>query len=70
MSFLTGITPSWSRPPSSGAYSAVAVNFDGTNDYLTHSGGLTGAADSKLMTLCYWIRSQADNTFGGVLAGH
>jgi len=37
-------------------YSANPVNFDGTNDYLTRGGGLTGAADSKLFTGSIWAR--------------
>ena len=42
-------------------YRANAVNFDGTNDYLTLGAGLTGAADSKLLTLSFWIRKQGSD---------
>ena len=41
---------------------AKAVEFDGTNDYLTRGAGLTGAADSKLLTFSVWIYIQ---TVGG-----
>lgn len=36
-------------------YTAAAVSFDGTNDYLTRGAGLTGAADGKLFTLSFWF---------------
>lgn len=42
-------------PPMSQFYQAVAVNFDGTNDYLTRGATLTGAADSKLFTFFTWL---------------
>jgi hypothetical protein len=42
---------------------AVAVNFDGTNDYLTRGGGLTGAVDSKTLTVSTWIKNNSDGSF-------
>ena len=32
-----------------------AVTFDGSNDYITRGGGLTGAADGKLGILSFWF---------------
>jgi hypothetical protein len=37
-------------------YVARAVNFDGTNDYLTRGGGLTGASDGKVGTCSFWAK--------------
>lgn len=34
----------------------MAADFDGTNDYMTRGAGLTGAVDSKLVTLVCWFR--------------
>ena len=31
------------------------ADFDGTNDYMTRGAGLSGAADSKLLTIAGWI---------------
>lgn len=39
-----------------GGLSINAVDFDGTNDYLTRGAGLTGAADSKQGTFSAWFR--------------
>ena len=36
-------------------YSAVAVTFDGTNDFLGRDAGLTGASDGKGGTFSVWI---------------
>src|SRR3546814_310645 len=36
-------------------YQPQGVNFDGTNDYLTRGGDLTGNADSKLVTGAFWF---------------
>lgn len=41
--------------PPSAEYYIDSADFDGTNDYLT-SGALTGSADSKLLTVVFWIR--------------
>ena len=43
-----------------GGYTTAAVNFDGTNDYLTHDAGLTGEADSKLGIFSCWFNRGAD----------
>lgn len=33
----------------------ASATFDGTNDYMVKSGGLSGIADSKLATLSFWV---------------
>lgn len=38
------------------SYTANAVDFDGTNDYLTRGAGLTGAADGKEGLFSCWVR--------------
>lgn len=38
------------------AYEALGVEFDGTNDFLTKSSGLTGASDSKLFSGSFWFK--------------
>lgn len=45
-----------------GSYNPNAVEFDGTNDYLTRGGTLTGIADSKLWTVSAWFRRNALST--------
>lgn len=50
-----------------GTYRANAVNFDGTNDWLTRDAGLTGAADSKLLTFSAWLQPTAAG--GRILIG-
>lgn len=42
-----------------GTYQANAVNFDGTNDYLTRGSDLTGSADGKEITLSFWYKPTA-----------
>lgn len=37
-------------------YYAEPAKFDGTNDYLTRGGDLTGIADGKAGTISFWIR--------------
>lgn len=37
------------------------ADFDGTNDYMNRGGGLTGAADSKLGIVSFWIRIDGGN---------
>lgn len=39
-----------------GKYTANAVTFDGTNDYLTRGADLTGVSDSKSLTFSVWIK--------------
>ena len=41
---------------STGGFVVDSADFDGTNDYMTRGGGLTGAADSKLFTLSLFFR--------------
>lgn len=43
---------------SSPSYSAVAVSFDGTNDYLSRGSKLTGAADGKQGLVSFWVNPQ------------
>lgn len=43
-----------------GPFSANAVNFDGTNDYLTRGAGLTGQADGKKLIISVWVQRGAD----------
>lgn len=51
-----------------GVFPAGAVDFDGTNDYLTRGAGLTGAADSKLFTYVQWFRMDAAGSNRNLLA--
>lgn len=44
----------------SGTYEPNAVKFDGSNDYLTRGGDLTGIADSKSGILSFWLRVDYD----------
>lgn len=44
-----------------GGYTANAVTFDGTNDYLTTGATLTGAADSKVGLISMWINTASDS---------
>lgn len=43
-------------------YAAKAADFDGTNDYLTKSGALTGAAASKLFSGSLWFKRSVAST--------
>lgn len=43
----------------SGAYTVEAVDFDGTNDYMTRGADLTGNADGKVGLLSFWARLDA-----------
>lgn len=40
-------------------YSAVAVHFDGANDYLTRDADLTGAADGKQGLISGWLQTSS-----------
>ncbi len=44
---------------SSNMYTPVTVNFDGTNDYATRGGALTGVANTKMITGSVWVRMAA-----------
>lgn len=46
-----------------GGYVANAVDFDGTNDYLSKNTQLTGISDSSTGILSYWIRLDASTDF-------
>lgn len=43
-------------------FTVNAVNFDGTNDYLTKAAQLTGAADGGNFAISLWFQSGADAT--------
>lgn len=45
----------------SAPYTANAVDFDGTNDYMLRGAGFTGAADSFTGIFSAWIRLDASN---------
>ncbi len=49
-------------------YNINAVEFDGTNDYLTH-GALTGAADTKSATISAWIKKPNDGNQLRIFSG-
>ena len=42
---------------------AAAIDFDGTNDYLSRSSDMTGNADSKTFTLSFWMYQDRSNNF-------
>jgi hypothetical protein len=51
-------------------YSANAVRFDGSNDYLLRGAGLTSASDSKVGILSFWFQFQGgDGTELTILSG-
>lgn len=51
-----------------GQYIVKSVDFDGTNDYMKTGAGLTGASDSGLGTVSFWIRLDGgDTTFMTIL---
>lgn len=45
-----------------GSYTVQAVNFDGSNDYLTRGADLTGNANSKLFSCSFWIKRSSVGT--------
>jgi hypothetical protein len=50
------------------AYVANAVDFDGSNDFLTRGAGLTGASDAATGILSCWIRFDGgDGSTSGIL---
>jgi hypothetical protein len=54
---------------SAGGYTANAVHFDGTNDYLTRGADLTGNADGKVGLLSVWVNlTGGDGVFKTVWA--
>lgn len=48
--------------------SFVAAKFD-ASDVVKRGAGLTGAADSKLVTLSFWVRRDSSASYGVVLTG-
>lgn len=46
-----------------------AVNFDGTNDYLTRGAALTGLVDSKTGILSVWLNFATDGEVETILTG-
>lgn len=64
---LPGMTPG---PGQIGAqYRAQAVNFDGSNDYLTRGAGLTGLTDSKAGTVSFWVNMNGGDGSEQVIFG-
>lgn len=47
--------------PGNTGYTANAVFFDGTNDYMTRGADLTGTADSTKITASVWVRTNIDD---------
>jgi hypothetical protein len=62
-SLTYGTAPCGARITSS--YDPVPAGFDGSTTYLKRAGGLTGAADSKLLTISCWLR--LGNSAGGLI---
>lgn len=58
-----------SRSKTASAYVPNAVDFDGTNDYLTRGAGLDGAADSKLVSGGFWLNCDVDDTTTYIFTG-
>lgn len=54
--------------PSDVPFQVNAVNFDGTNDYLTRGGGLTGAANDSKGTFSCWVRFTS-SSFANIFTG-
>ncbi len=55
---------------SAGSSSIVnAVNFDGSNDYLSRGADLTGAADSKIWSGSVWIKKNTTSDITYIYAG-
>ena len=48
--------------PFTAPFTAHAVRFDGTNDYLTRGGGLTGAVNGQQGTLSLWTDFKGGNS--------
>lgn len=46
---------------------AEAIDFDGTNDFLTRTGGLTGITDGKTFTLSFWLWAPNTPTQGQII---
>lgn len=44
-----------------------AASFNGSNVYLTRDGGLTGAADSKQLTISFWIKRNTSTGFQSII---
>lgn len=54
---MTGLilAPQLIAPVAAAAFAVDAAVFDGTNDFMSRGAGLTGAADSKVATISFWI---------------
>lgn len=58
-------------PKAAAGYTAVAADFDGTNDYARRGGDLTGNADSKVGLVSLWFNAEGgDGTYRGILASY
>lgn len=53
--------------PQDGDFPVNAVNFDGTNDYLSRGADLTGAVDSKTGIFSCWVKRGADSATHQIL---
>lgn len=51
------------RRSAGAAYSAAAVHFDGTNDWLLRGAELSGNADTKVGTISFFFKFNSDSTF-------
>lgn len=50
-------------------YDAPAIDFPGSDDFLSRGAGLTGAADSKIFTLSFWFKTGTALAVQRVLIG-
>ncbi len=51
-------------------YLYYSTIFDGSNDYLTRDGDLTGGANSKQGTISVFVKSASDVADGGIMGSH
>lgn len=58
MSIVQGLITGYDNPP---LLAVDGADFDGTNDWMDHAGGLAGAADSKTGILSCWVRLDGGN---------
>ena len=66
--FVPGIMAHRASGPT---YAAEAVTFDGTNDYLTKTTGVTGMTDNKTFTFSSWFFvNSSSNSNDGFISGN
>ena len=75
MKFGMGVSPSnniinnyAAGEATAAAFTPHGVEFDATNDYLTHTGSFTGAVDNKFMLVSAWIWTNSFAVQNTVLA--